>query len=75
MSDSESLSDLSVRRKELRQSKLHRLLDCHDDFAELVIRLQKAVGFDDFSERKCLGDDWLESTCLQSFNDERFGPL
>jgi hypothetical protein len=33
-----------------------------DDLTDLSVRLHIAVGFDDFSETKCLIDNGLEST-------------
>jgi hypothetical protein len=37
-------------------------LESDDDLADLGVRLHIAVGFDDFSEGKCLTDDGSEGT-------------
>src|ERR1700684_4363805 len=49
-----------------------RGLEGDDDLTELSVRLHIAVGFDDFSERKCLIDHGLESTGSKMVEDVLF---
>ena len=49
--------------------------DRHDDLADLLVRLQVAVGLDDLLERERPGDDRLEAPVGEPFVDELLAPL
>jgi hypothetical protein len=61
-----------MRARQIGWKETARDLEGDDDLTDLSVRLHIAVGFDDFSERKCLIDHRLESTGSKMVEDILF---